>query len=79
MTLNFIHITKNNTMDKIKQRRYNEYIGDLQVIVISDIFKGEVLDTEIRATEQGVICCISGIECDNFINDINDVIKKYRI
>ncbi len=60
---------------KYKQTRQ---IGDVNVNVESDKIDGEILDTAIQV-EPGVICWIAGNKIDEFFQELNNVVQKYRI
>lgn len=54
------------------------YIGDMCVTIETDVYDGQKGDTKI--THSGnLICWVSGSEIDKFIEEIADIITKYRI
>lgn len=60
----------------------NTNIGDLKIQLISETDeKGKLWDTKVTVFNRDFnsICWISGEEIDNFLNEINEVISKYRI
>lgn len=63
----------------MKNEKQYTYIGNIQLLLTSDVVDGKILDTKVEVMEEGMICWICGLEIDNFIKDINEVITKYRI
>jgi hypothetical protein len=55
-----------------------KYIGLLNVEVISEIYNGKTMDTNIKV-EDKTLCCVSGCDIEEFFKEINKVIDKYRI
>jgi len=53
-------------------------IGNVPMIMFTEIVKGEHLDTQVKIGEH-TICWITGSEREEFAEAINDVIDKYRI
>jgi hypothetical protein len=53
-------------------------IGDLNCTLESEVVDGKLYDTKV-SIESGIVCYIAGSEKSAFINELNDIISKYRI
>ena len=62
----------------MEHRVQAECIGDTVATLISESFDGQVFDTVIWIGGSK-ICTVSGTEKDKFIQELNDLIRKYRI
>lgn len=58
---------------------YRTQLGNIGVIVNSNVFDGEIGDTNITLTEGGLLCCVSGKDREKFIKEMSDLIAKYEI
>lgn len=54
------------------------YIDDFAVNTESDIYDGELMDTKVLINGT-YICFISGVYIGDFVNDLRELIKKYKI
>jgi len=69
---------KMGTLIEGKYKRIVKPLGNTEITYISDVFKGEIMDTEV--TIHGyVICWIAGTEIDAFHEQLSQLINKYRI
>jgi hypothetical protein len=55
-------------------------IGDSTFLFFSDVYDGEKLDTQVMVNPAfTVICWIAANDINKFAEELNEVIKKYRI
>jgi len=59
-------------------KKFTHFIGDLEFTLISDVYDGEIGDAEVKIGDKS-LCWISGNERNNFINEFENLIAKYRI
>lgn len=62
----------------MKTIKTNRYIGDILLFFESENLGAGYLDTTVKCND-AVLCWITYSEIDNFVNELNDVINKYRI
>lgn len=58
---------------------YRTQLGNIGVIVSSNVHNGEIGDTDITLTDGGVLCCVSGADRDKFIKEMTELIDRYEI
>lgn len=58
---------------------YRTQLGNIGVIVSSNVFDGEIGDTDITFTDGGILCCVAGKDREDFIREMSDLITKYEI
>jgi len=61
---------------KKKTREY--WIEDIAVCFRSDVFDGEIGDTEIFFNE-AFVCCIAGGDIEAFKNELSALVARYKI
>jgi len=63
-----------------KSQEIKQYfnVGNVEVELISDIDKGQLLDTSVYINND-CICWISGNDIADFKKEFQDLIKKYQI
>jgi len=54
------------------------YLKDIIITAESEVYDGEILDTEIYLNDT-FLFCIAGSEIKDFVNDIENLMNKYRI
>lgn len=57
-------------------------IGYVQFVFESEYYDGQILDTEVRVVgrkEEIFLLCISGIEVENFIEELKAFFEKHRV
>lgn len=59
------------------------WIGDLKVDATTLYYDGEGMDTAIRISDTfmriDTLCCVSKPQLNEFIDELNEVINRYRI
>lgn len=65
-------------MANIELKKNKVNIGNLTAELRSDVFNGKISDTNVWI-ESGNICVVSGEQRFEFIDALNELIKKYRI
>ena len=59
------------------QTKYG-HMGDQRLTLTSAVYYGEVLDTKVEMGDQ-YICSIAGAERQQFLDELSDLVDKYRI
>lgn len=62
----------------MKTKKQEFYLADCIINTESEVFDNEILDTQIFINDT-YLCTIAGSDIDNFVNDLRELIKKYRI
>ena len=61
-----------------KKRERKETISHFDVTLISDVFDGQIMDTEVRIDDT-TIFWIAGPEIDNFLIEFRALVDKFAI
>lgn len=79
----FSEFIKEEKQFKPKAKRQKFHFGTeitgVEIELISDLYGGEVSDTEVNIVETGTICTIAGDTIDLFKDELQFVIDKYKI
>lgn len=62
----------------MKTKKQTFYIDDFAVNTESDIYEGELLDTNVSINDT-YICYISGVYIGDFVTELRNLINKYKI
>lgn len=68
---------KSSCMPSIRTKTENKTIGDLPARLTIDVIAGGATDTKIEIGG-GTLCWVSGEKWQEFINELNKIINKYR-
>ena len=64
-------------------RTVTHWIGDLKVDATTVYYDGEGMDTVVRISDtlfrNDTLCCVSKPQLQEFINELNEIIIRYRI
>ena len=64
----------------MKMQSKNFVIGDVVIKASSETYLNTLLDTKIEILpDGGTLCWIAGITRENFIQELKQLIEKYRI
>lgn len=62
----------------MKTKTKTVYVGDLRAEASIYVEDGAEMDTTVQVPG-GVLCCVSGTQLCEFIDELNEVINRYRI
>jgi hypothetical protein len=65
--------------EEVNKDRYYTQIGDVSVILESDLIDNKPYDTKVMLEDGSVLCNVSGEDRERFIQELDEIISRYRI